>query len=463
MQTAGISKANTKKVTPFTYRLIGNDYLVANDFGDWTFLNSSDFKAYVEGGLKSGTELFDNLRSKNFLIDDLDEAAATKRIEARYKALNYGPHLHILSLNREAVESPDSNEAGIPAKAMDQDLAERAVDLAFMSTSPDLSFAFRGQQPLKDWDLFTYVINYTKNRNKIAFKNIQFSIDLDAQDLDDEKIEWLVSEGFTVRVYVDEKGLKKNSKQAKICAGLSAAFENSSIGEGSLVALFNCTASLAKHALKVVSFCTENGVREIELMTNDVRKIGETENGLSDCSEEEFRSFYGTLLDGLHEAGISEGMTSGYLRSIFGSESPVNFELSSPAIDGGSQFAYDVDGNIYTSDIGRILLEQRDDPIFLIGHVTRTSYQDLILHPTVRALILATTVEAQPGWVNSAYKHYAGKSPNLSYLEHGSIQGRMNESKSTQLQFAILDSIFQRLHGADDAYLNQLKKLAGIE
>ena len=98
----------------------------------------------------------------------------------------------------------------------------------------------------------------------------------------------------------------------------------------------------------------------------------------------------------------------------------------------------------------------------MIGHVTRTGYQDLVYHPTVRALVLATTLEVQPGWINSTYKHYAGKAPVLSYLEHGSLQGRMTDSVSTQLQFAILDTLFEHLHGADDEQLSRLRTFAGL-
>ena len=47
MQSAGISTVDAKKISPFTYRAIDDAYLVANDFGNWAFLTTDDFKAYV--------------------------------------------------------------------------------------------------------------------------------------------------------------------------------------------------------------------------------------------------------------------------------------------------------------------------------------------------------------------------------------------------------------------------------
>ncbi|MBR59334.1 MAG: hypothetical protein CMH54_15125 [Myxococcales bacterium] len=462
MQSAGISTVDAKKISPFTYRAIDDAYLVANDFGNWAFLTTDDFKAYVEGDLDSDSPAFNVLRSKNFLIDELDEKAATRRVELRYQALKFGPRVHILALNRDAVSADDSDDEGLPAAQMSKEVVERALDLAFMSTSPELSFSFRGDSPLSNWDILTYAVEYAKNRNDIALKKLRFSLDTEADLLDDEKVAWLAEQGILVRLFFDENSFEAGSDQARWAKSLAEAMNASEAEGGAVVALVACSPGLMGKAKLVVDTCVELGIRCVDLMTHDIRNINDASDGYTGCSVDDYRRFYQEAFGQMFEAGISEWTAMGYLRRIFAAEECDDFELSSPAIDGVGQFSYDVDGNVYTSDAGRVVFEQRDDPIFMIGHVTRTGYQDLVYHPTVRALVLATTLEVQPGWINSTYKHYAGKAPVLSYLEHGSLQGRMTDSVSTQLQFAILDTLFEHLHGADDEQLSRLRTFAGL-
>ena len=108
-----------------------------------------------------------------------------------------------------------------------------------------------------------------------------------------------------------------------------------------------------------------------------------------------------------------------------------------------------------------MLFEMREDPVFHIGHIEHNGYRDLAAHPTLRALLVASCLEAQPGWTDWPYKAFGGASPARSYLESGSIQGRMPESHSARVQTLILDAIFARLADLDDAGVASWRAYAG--
>ena len=80
------------------------------------------------------------------------------------------------------------------------------------------------------------------------------------------------------------------------------------------------------------------------------------------------------------------------------------------------------------------------DSTFLIGDVSSigsagpasasasTLYRDIMGHETVRAMAVASNLEAQPDCVNCTYQPYCGVCPVHSHRTQGSIFGRMRES-----------------------------------
>jgi hypothetical protein len=136
--------------------------------------------------------------------------------------------------------------------------------------------------------------------------------------------------------------------------------------------------------------------------------------------------------------------------------------LRSPAAEGIGELAYDVDGLVYTSERGLKAALMGDDA-FLLGSITREGYHDLVSHPTVRALVMASILDGQPGWVDSAYKPYAGISPVECYWEQGSIHGRMGDSTQARLCVAKLDFLFRTLRDGDAATRATLEKWADAQ
>ena len=79
--------------------------------------------------------------------------------------------------------------------------------------------------------------------------------------------------------------------------------------------------------------------------------------------------------------------------------------------DLGSGFAlslaYNYNGEIFVSDEGR-MVDHQGDPIFKVGSVQESSWQQVLDHPTTKACAQASTLDNQPMCQQCAYKAFCG-------------------------------------------------------
>ncbi|MDP6944812.1 MAG: hypothetical protein QF464_11735, partial [Myxococcota bacterium] len=161
-----------------------------------------------------------------------------------------------------------------------------------------------------------------------------------------------------------------------------------------------------------------------------------------------------------HEADgkpVAETTARVLTRRVLGDRAPNHAQFRSPAADGIGQLAYHWDGRVFSSEAGRQLAQDADDEMFKLGELRIHGYHDMITSPTVRALVLATLLEGQPGCNDSVYAPFGGLSPADCYAEHGSIHGRPAEHAGWRRLVRTLDALFERIRG-DDATSSVLKR-----
>jgi radical SAM protein with 4Fe4S-binding SPASM domain len=177
---------------------------------------------------------------------------------------------------------------------------------------------------------------------------------------------------------------------------------------------------------------------------------------------EEFLDFYAKAVDYMIELNLRgvevlERNAALFLTKIIAGEEPNFLDIRSPCGAGIGQVAYNHDGSVYTCDEGRMVAEMGDDA-FRIGDVREDSWPDMVGHPAVRSMVLASTLDGQPGCIDCAYKPYCGVCPVYSYAEHGSIQGRTVESTLCKKHMGIQDYLFRKLRDADRPTLDVLRR-----
>jgi hypothetical protein len=142
-------------------------------------------------------------------------------------------------------------------------------------------------------------------------------------------------------------------------------------------------------------------------------------------------------------------------------DDPNFLDLRNPGGAGIGGLAYNYDGSIFVSDEGRMLHEHGDDA-FLLGHVSTAKYRDIVTHDTVRALLVASNLDALPDCVNCTYNPYCGVKPEHSYKTQGSIHGRTRESQICSVHKGIQDYLFTKLKEADPEVLETFRRWTTI-
>lgn len=162
-----------------------------------------------------------------------------------------------------------------------------------------------------------------------------------------------------------------------------------------------------------------------------------------------YHEFYRSAVDYILERNLAgtrvlERYAAIFLTKILTGDDPNFLDLRSPGGAGIGQLTYNYDGSIYTSDEGRMLRETGDET-FRIGHVSTARYRELMLSDTVRSLVLASNLDAQPDCVTCTYNPYCGNKPEHSYRTQGSIFGRTRESDICAVHKGIQDYLFGKL------------------
>ena len=93
---AGIEKPSVTFPAFFRVREVSGSFVVTNAQGDWVVLTAPEFKAFGEGTVERGTDLWDRLKVANLIRSEFDVPAAVARLKKRMKFLENGPNLHML-------------------------------------------------------------------------------------------------------------------------------------------------------------------------------------------------------------------------------------------------------------------------------------------------------------------------------------------------------------------------------
>ena len=169
------------------------------------------------------------------------------------------------------------------------------------------------------------------------------------------------------------------------------------------------------------------GCRALFLRPVDPFGFADMTGGRVEYPRSEYMAFYRSAVDYMLELNakgvqVLERFAAIFLTKILGGEDPNFLDIRSPCGAGIGQVAYNYDGKIFTCDEGRMLHEMGDST-FLLGEVGKTSYREVMGHETVRALAIASNLEAQPDCVNCTYQAYCGVCPVHNHKTQGSIHG----------------------------------------
>lgn len=459
----------------FRFREVGERVVVTSLEGAWVVLSPDEFTAFRTGKVAEGSELYERLSEKNLLRATYDPARAVDHLRRRQAFIGSGPNLHILVLTLRCNETCvycHASRAPMSATETDMSLetAERAVDFALSTTSPSVTIEFQGGEPLVRFDTLEHVVAYATERNRALHKQLEFTLVTNLSLMNEERLAWLLTHRVQICTSLDGPRAL-HDKQRRLPQG--SAFDEATtwirrINEKykqmgldphvyRVEALPTTTRDTLPLAKELVDTYVELGCRAIFLRPVDPFGFAAKTKERVGTSREEYLALYRRVVDYMIELNLSgveilERYASIFLTKILRGDDPNYLDIRNPCGAAIGQVAYGYDGKIFTCDEGRMLHEDGDDT-FLLGDVATSGYREVMGHPTVRAMAIASNLDAQPDCDSCAYHPYCGVCPVHSHRTQGSIFGRMGDSSWCGVHKGIQDYLFEKIGQGDPAVM----------
>jgi len=454
------------------FKKLADKYLLTNDLGDYIFLSEKNFREFLTKGKKAKLKNLKELRDKGFLKDESNESKLAERFGSKNSFLKTGPSLHIIVLtlrcNHSCVYCHATAES-MKHKYLDMNekTAKAVVDMIFKSPNKNIAIEFQGGEPLVNFPIVQFIVDYAQKKNKKENKNLIITIVSNLSLMDKKKLNWLFKRRVIFctsldgpenihnknRIFVDGNSYKETIKWIKIIKK-----KYGTIGY-KINALVTTTKSILPYSHELIDEYVALGLPTVFLRFLNPFGLAQKTREQIGYSPEEFINFYKNSLDyiiklNLQGKRIREGYAIIILQKIF-TDLNVNFlDLRSPCGAGIGQLAYNFNGNVYTCDEGRMLSRMGDES-FLLGNVLKNDYQEIVGHQVVKSTCISSVLDGLPECCDCVYKPYCGVCPVYNHVEGGSIFARIPNNERCKIFKGIFDYIFEKLQDKKSASVFQ--------
>jgi His-Xaa-Ser system radical SAM maturase HxsB len=455
----GTLERSARRVAAHGARGRNGSVLITNEAGAWQILPQADYARYVSGAISDDEPVGGELGAKDFLRDRLNFPRMADALATRHLLRWPGPSVHTMVVTRRCnLKCAYCHASVIAADDVSTDMtvqtAKGAVDLAFESGNPEMTIEFQGGEPLLNWPVVKFIVEYARLKNKTAAKRLHLGLISNFSLLDEAKADWLIERGVSFctsldgpadlhdrqRVYLGGNG------HASVVAGLKMLVAKKKAGAAvdAPNAICTVTRNSLGRAREIVDQVVALGLERVQLGPLDPIGFARRSWDTIGCTTEEFLAFYAEALDyliALNEKGVKayEKMSLVLLIRIL-----ENGQWRFPNADGVARLAYDWDGSVYTGEDGRLLAAEGDD-FFRIGRVGESRLTDLLDHPTLKTSLYAALPATQPQCFQCAYAPYCTVQPVYNRETQGGPWGQMPTNGWCAKMLGIFDILFDRL------------------
>ena len=463
-------KLNPAFTLPFNYKVIDGSFFVTNYLGDYIFLEPEEFRAFVEGDVEPKEPLYQRLKAKNMLADEVDTESLAHRFRNLKSFIHHGPVLHAFVLTERCNHGCQYCHSSIVGMKnldtdMPKDVAERGVDMALSTTANGLTIEFQGGEPTANWDTLTHIVEYAQEKNRFARKDLSMALVTNFSLLDDERLDFLIKNRVQICTSLDgpedlhnKIRLYKDGNSWQLTVDWMKKVNQRYVDLGLDPNLYRVEAlpTITRDSLgrwkEIVDTYVELGCRALFLRKLDPYGFAALSAKKLGYSMNDFLDFYRKALDYIIELNfqgvqIMERHAAIMLSKIVANYDPNYLDLRSPGGAVLGQLAYHPDGSIYSSDEGRMVAAMGDE-MFKLGDSQTSSYGEIMTHPTTKALVIASTNDGQPGCASCVYRPYCGQQPEYNYTTQGSLFGQMANSVWCQKHMGMFDYLAHRLKNA---------------
>lgn len=195
------------KLNYFNFKERKNNYLITNDMGKFVFVPKDEFKKLIKKE-KLSEDTYKELIEKNFIFEGSDEVFATDvslkvRKQKEYLLVPTTLHIFVVSknCNFNCIYCQAGNLNQKEDYKMTKDTAKKAVDIALQSPSDYITFEFQGGEPLTNFDVIKYIIEYSKEAEKE--KHIEYNLVSNLTLLTDEMMQFFIENNVSICTSID--------------------------------------------------------------------------------------------------------------------------------------------------------------------------------------------------------------------------------------------------------------------
>lgn len=451
----------------FRFKKVKNKYLLTNDVGDYLFLREKEFENFLTNNLEKSQGPYLSLKKKNFIKNELNLTELIEKYRSKKTFLFGGPSLHIvvvtLRCDHKCIYCHASAQA-MDRKELDmsQETAGQVVDKIFQTTSPFVAIEFQGGEPLVNWPIVKFIIEYAQKKNKQIKKDLEIRLVSNFSLMTEDKFKYLLSKKVSLCTSLDGPEKLHNRNRPLIKGG---SYKNVAKWAKKfykiypdlkkkgyiykMAGLLTISRFSLPYGKEIIDEYIRLGFNNISLRILD--PFGFSQNSWQKIaySAKDFINFYKKALTYIIELNLKgkkfqENIATVFLTKILTDQDPNHLDFRSPCGAGIGQLAYHYNGHVYTCDEGR-MLSMMGDESFRLGNVRENSYQEIVGSPVNRTLCTASCLEGLAGCSNCVYKSYCAVCPIYNYFEQGNIFGQMPTNERCQINQAILDFLFEKL------------------
>jgi His-Xaa-Ser system radical SAM maturase HxsB len=427
-----------------------SNILVVNDYGRWVFLSNEEFDKLRKEDIDS--ELYKKL--DDILLTEKNSRELIELIRTKNMLICQGPSLHIvvptLRCNQKCLychsKAKPSDAKGFD---MDKETAKKVVDFIFQSPSQHISIEFQGGEPLLNFPMVKYIIEYSEELNRRYKKDLKLGLVTTLTLMTDEILDFLVKHRVGICTSLDGPEELHNKNRPYLGGGASykdvvkwiKPIWNKSPFK--LNALMVPTRFSLNYAKEIVDEYIEKGLDRIQIKF--LNKLGYAEKSWDKIgyTPEEFLEYWRKSLDyiiTLNKKGNSlyEVITKHILEKIFTDGNSTYLDLMSPCGAAIGQLAYDQNGDIFTCD------EARMYELFKLGNVKNDSYKDVLTSTQTCSIVAASTNDTLLCDA-CIWKPYCGVCPVCNYSEQGNLIPKLALSNRCKIYKGIFEYIFQKI------------------
>jgi His-Xaa-Ser system radical SAM maturase HxsB len=439
-------------INNFRSKKFEDRYFVTTDHGSYCILSLDEFKRLKQNNINDS--LKEKLEEREIILMDRNIDEAVRLTRNRNAFLFSGTSLHIivvtLRCNMQCIYCHASSKSAIEKGFdMDKETAKKTVDFIFQSPRKSITIEFQGGEPLLNWDVVKYIIEYAQKKNLKAMKKLLITIVTNLTEMDMEKMSYLIK--YEVGICTSLDGPRElHDHNRKFLGGSNyeqvvkwikrfiEGYNKKGIENRRVNALVTLTRESLKYPKEIIGEYVKLGLTNIHLRFLNNLGVAKQTWPKINYSVKEYLDFWEKAvgyIDKLKKQGndVNERMITIMVNKIQNEVDPSYLDLRSPCGAAIGQLAYNFNGDIYTCDEARMI----EDDLFLLGNVKKDKYKDIVTCDKACATV-AASINEQYVCDGCVYKPYCGICPVCNYAEQGNVIGKITQTarcKIYQKQF----------------------------